>query len=174
LLCVGYYCSAMPQATKPLCMHKPTHTHFWPRKQNWNLWKRHFWRGPDCFGICLKRRLKIASHVSQCHNRQSFLINSKILFWSFCICRIFLIVYSIVKYYLISMKKVLPQKCKILKNDCLLCNSKTLCVSWNMTSSYPSQYENRLILGQNNVTNAFLLNIFIKIGKELLISQTFY
>jgi len=34
--------------------------------------------------------------------------------------------YSIVKYYLNSIKKVLTQKCKILKNDCLLCYSKTL------------------------------------------------
>ncbi len=31
-------------------------------------------------------------------------------------------------YYLSSIKKVLTQKCKILKNDCLLCYSKTLCV----------------------------------------------
>ncbi len=34
--------------------------------------------------------------------------------------------YSMVKYYLSSIKNVLTQKCKILKNDCLLCYSKTL------------------------------------------------
>jgi hypothetical protein len=32
-----------------------------------------------------------------------------------------------VMYYLSSIKKVLTQKRKILKNDCLLCYSKTLC-----------------------------------------------
>jgi len=33
---------------------------------------------------------------------------------------------SMVTYYLSGIKKVLTQKCKILKNDCLLCYSKTL------------------------------------------------
>jgi len=35
-----------------------------------------------------------------------------------------------VKYYLSSIKKVLTQMCKILKNDCLLCYSKTLCTAF--------------------------------------------
>jgi len=62
---------------------------------------------------------------------KSFKYQKKLKKWLFQIkVEIFFIknTYSIEKYYISNIKKVLTQKCKILKNDCLQCYSKTLCV----------------------------------------------